>query len=221
MDRPTYYTLVKEYWAYYISLEKQFVETKRYVEFDYINNKRSYSIEYLKLFQAVCSEIDVVGKVLASSVDQSFNPTKTTGINEWWFYITQEYTDLCERECLLLEEYTIKPWNNYYVVENPNSTGKKYILDNTDYHKGKTPSWWNDYNSVKHNRTGKFDKHSTNYAKANLKNLFHSFAALYSLEVMLIKLVFSDNDLPLDPEMTSKLFTEDLPFYPHLLYSKG
>lgn len=42
-------------------------------------------MEYLKLFQAVCSEIDVVGKALASIVDSSFKPTKDSGINEWWY----------------------------------------------------------------------------------------------------------------------------------------
>lgn len=53
------------YWKYYISLENQFLDTERYVEFDYINNGKAYSIEYLKLFQAVCGEVDVIGKVLA------------------------------------------------------------------------------------------------------------------------------------------------------------
>ena len=51
------------------SLEEQFLDTQRYVEFDYVNNGRAYSIEYLKPFKAVCSEIDVVGKVLAGVLE--------------------------------------------------------------------------------------------------------------------------------------------------------
>jgi len=41
---PTYKEIIDAYWKYYISLEKQFVETERYVEFDYVNNGRTYSM---------------------------------------------------------------------------------------------------------------------------------------------------------------------------------
>ena len=50
---------VKSYWNYYLELEEQFISTKKFVEFD-VSNSTTYSVEYLKLFQAVCSEIDVV-----------------------------------------------------------------------------------------------------------------------------------------------------------------
>ena len=60
------------YWKYYISLENQFLETGRYVELDYVNNGKTYSMEYLKLFQAVCSEIDVMGKTLAAVLNESW-----------------------------------------------------------------------------------------------------------------------------------------------------
>ena len=60
-----FFNYINAYWKYYIALEKQFMETSRYVEFDYVNNGKAYSMEYMKLFQAVCSEIDIVGKELA------------------------------------------------------------------------------------------------------------------------------------------------------------
>ena len=50
---------VKSFWSYYLELERQFLETKRYVEFSE-NNSKAYSVEYLKLYQAICSEIDTV-----------------------------------------------------------------------------------------------------------------------------------------------------------------
>lgn len=203
-----------EYWKYYISLEEQFVETGRYVEFDYINNGKTYSMEYLKLYQAVCSEIDVVGKVLASIVDPTFIPTKDTGINEWWYHIYSVEPTIEGKNCSLFGEQTLQPWKKFKVVKNPNPGAKKYILD--DVNKAKTPSWWTDYNSVKHNRTGIYQKHSTNYAKANLRNLFYAFSALFILDVKLMeKHRMSKETIPV--EFESKLFTDQLSFYTYLL----
>ena len=58
-------SFIKSYWEYFLELEEQLIETKRYVAFDKANAK-TYSIEYLKLYQAVCSEIDVVAKEISS-----------------------------------------------------------------------------------------------------------------------------------------------------------
>ena len=68
---------IKSYWDYFLELEEQFIETKRFVAFDKANSK-SYSIEYLKLYQAVCSEIDVVGKEIAVAVNPTFKIDKNT-----------------------------------------------------------------------------------------------------------------------------------------------
>ena len=205
------------YWKYYISLENQFMETGRYVELDYVNNGKTYSVEYLKLFQAVCSEIDVIGKVLATILNEMFSASKNTGINEWWYYISEADPTFIDRKCMLFSEHEVQPWKNYIVIENPNNQAKKYILDESIRPKSKTPSWWNDYNSVKHNRTGQYEKHSTNYVKANLKNLLHAFAALYTLEVKVMELTNRSRKETVPAEMESRLFKEALPFYTYLL----
>lgn len=49
------------------------METQKYVEFC-VDTRSTFSVEYLKLFQDVCSEIDVVGKVLAKAVNPLFKP---------------------------------------------------------------------------------------------------------------------------------------------------
>lgn len=49
------------------------METKKYGEFC-VDTRATFSVEYLKLFQAVCSEIDVVGKDLAKTVNPLFKP---------------------------------------------------------------------------------------------------------------------------------------------------
>ena len=185
---------------------------KRYVEFDYINNGRTYSIEYLKLFQAVCSEIDVVGKALAKELYNSFAATKNTGINEWWFNITTNDSTTLERS-IFFGERELQPWKNFIVIRNANEGVKKYVLGD----KAKTPSWWNDYNSVKHNRTGRFEKHSLNYSKANLRNLVYAFAALFSLEIKLLETMRKDENDMVSTSMESRVFTEEVSFYTYLL----
>lgn len=197
------------YWDYYIALEDQFMETSRFVAFDYINNGRTYSMEYLKLFQAVCSEIDVLGKSLASIVAPSFTSTKDTGINEWWYFITQKVLNIEVFKCNLFNEHELVPWKNYKVVKNAKEGAKKYILSD----RAKTPQWWTDYNSVKHNRTAKFGRNATNYSKANLRNLFYAFAALYSLEVSLLEVTRCDRNERLKRGSESRLFYNAQPFY--------
>lgn len=225
------------YWKYYISLENQFLDTERYVEFDYVNNGKAYSIEYLKLFQAVCSETDVVGKALANQLNPSYSPSKYTGINEWWYHIASDrsihdwnfsktnFTNvnvfqsstLEGRKCNLLDKHLIQPWKNYRVIINPNAGAKKYILDTNDSPKANTPQWWTSYNSVKHNRTGRFQKNSLNYAKANLKNLFWAFSGLYSLEVALLGVLSNSGNKCMPNGLESKLFYETLLFYTYSL----
>lgn len=205
------------YWKYYISLENQFMETGRYVELDFVNNGKTYSVEYLKLFQAVCSEIDVMGKTLAAALNESYKASKNTGINEWWYYVSNADSTLRDRTCLLFSEHIVQPWKGFIVIKNPNDRAKRFILDESISQKSRTPSWWNDYNSVKHNRTGRYEKHSTNYAKANLKNLFYAFAGLYTLEVKLMETCNRQRKETIPTEMESRLFKEELTFYTYLL----
>ena len=116
-----------EYWKYYISLEEQFMETRRYVEFDYINNGRTYSMEYLKLFQAVCSEIDVLGKILASIVDTSFIPTKKTGINEWWYYLYNDDATIESKKCSLFGEHSLQGSISYFALNKVDVRGLRCL----------------------------------------------------------------------------------------------
>lgn len=74
--------MVNQYWKYYLALEKAFLETERYVEFDYVKNSNTYSMTYMQLFQSICSEIDVIGKTLGVKCNSAFDPKKSTGLNE-------------------------------------------------------------------------------------------------------------------------------------------
>lgn len=179
MERSKHSVFVRSYWNYYLELEDQFLKTKKYVEFD-LNNKNTYSIEYLKLMQAVCSEIDVVAKAIAIALDPTFVDDYTTGIQKWGFVLQKKMPNILTTKVKFYYDIEVCPWGNWEYEKYKDSKERiKYRLV-----KGKkTPEWWIAYNSVKHHRTKISDENgTTNYSKANLQNLINCFAALFILE---------------------------------------
>ena len=83
---------LKSYWGYFLELEEQLKNTKRYVEFSRANRK-AYSVEYLKLYQAVCSEIDVVGKEIACYITPNFK-TKDANVKKWGFEVQKQFSSI-------------------------------------------------------------------------------------------------------------------------------
>ena len=74
----------KYHWEYYLVLEKDFLETERYISFDLgdnylyddrettnIGNSMTFSNEYIKQYQTICSEIDVVMKSICNELGNS------------------------------------------------------------------------------------------------------------------------------------------------------
>ena len=179
-DAKLFTAFEKSYWNYYIELEDQFISTKRYVAFDRANYK-TFSLEYLKLLEAVCSEIDVVGKEIAHQIDPSFkiNDT-TTNIQKWWFVIQQWFIEDVLQPIKMIDDMEFSPWKEYKIVQLKNKKGSLYYKLEDGV---KTPSWWTAYNKVKHNRT--LDDPETQeqyFHRANLENLCNAFSALYLLE---------------------------------------
>lgn len=184
----------KSYWNYYLELEERMEETRRYIEYD-DDNFKTYSSNYLMLFQAVCSEIDVVGKEMAVFFNPFFdNEGGTKPINRWWFEIQDKLPDV-NREVVFADSFSLKPWDKYRVVKvvsQRNSNGK--LIDVTNYNLQSktagityaTPKWWSAYNKVKHIRL-KTDDDGVNYKKANLQNVSSALAALYLMEFEFMK----------------------------------
>lgn len=170
----------KNYWEYYLELEEQFISTKRYVAFDAANYK-SYSLEYLKLLEAVCSEIDIVGKEIAHQIDSSFKILDiSSNIQKWWFIIQNWYSEKKLEPVAIFEDLHFSPWQGYKIVEYINKKGvrKLKLKDGS-----KTPDWWASYNKVKHSRTlADPDTQEQFFHRANLGNLCNAFSALYLLE---------------------------------------
>ncbi len=194
-------TNVRNFWNYYLELESEFVETKRFVEF-HKDNYNSFSVEFLKLFQAICSEIDVLGKHIASLINPSFSRSDNKSIQQWWIEI-QDYADfysdlnkwhnplekpinLSDAQIYnyLLNE-SFQPWKKYnlerYLDKNNNSRIR--LKPNCQ-----TPTWWTAYNAVKHHRTELNKNGELNFKKASLKNVCESISALYILEILVLEL---------------------------------
>lgn len=210
-SKEAYKYFITNYWNYYRELEDEFLQTKKYVDFSK-DNFHAYSVEFLKLFQAVCSEIDVIGKAMAFLINKNFcQDDRKNNIYKWWYEIQDEFfvddkIQLSDYTCNFFDSLEIKPWSDFAVE-------KKFTSNNRLRHSLKSgasiPHWWADYNKVKHNRTSRINSETetTNYRKANLGNLIHAFAALYTLEMAYMTSVGTKSDLQAFTDI-SKMFAK-------------
>lgn len=144
-----------EHWYYFLALESDFEATTRYVE-PCADNYATFSIEYTKILLGVCSEVDVVSKVLCEQIQPGSKPDN---IDKYREIITAKYTEL-HKFAVLLPRYalTLNPWQSWASSTNP--------------------TWWRKYNSVKHERHQQF-------RDANLENCMHALAGLFGLVLFL------------------------------------
>ena len=204
---------VRSYWDYYLELEEQFSQTKKYIAFD-IHNKNTYSVEFLKLMQAVCSEIDVVAKEIASALDPSLKVDSSTNIQKWGYVLQNKLPKILTAEVVFNHDIRVTPWKNWvYEQYRDRKNALRYRLKG----KAETPSWWSAYNSVKHQRTKITADGSINYTKANLENLIHSFAALYILETEYLTTLYGEQE-PVDGIRNSQLFQPHFEQFEDLIY---
>lgn len=80
-DISSYY---RKYCSYYQTLEADFVATERYLTIDE-DNFFAFSNEYIKLIQAICSEVDVVAKYILHLLCKNASKDDSTYfLNEWY-----------------------------------------------------------------------------------------------------------------------------------------
>jgi len=152
------------YWRHFLALEADFAATSRYVEFSQ-QNFPTYSIEYVKLLLAVCSEIDVLCKIICEQVDVA---AKRDNINDYRACLLA-HTQIASEEILIrASNLTFKPWD--------------------DWVSGTNPSWWRSYNNVKHQR----DSH---FHEANLENCTNAICGLFVAVIYCYKAEKSTEDL--------------------------
>lgn len=196
---------IKSYWNYFLELEDQLLETKRYIEFS-VKNKKAFSIEYLKLYQAVCSEIDVVGKEIAVSITPKFD-CKHSNIKKWGFEVQKQYGFIKDKKVSFYNEMEFQPFKDW-VYEKRTSTDKNGKRNTTlavvDDKKSIIP-WWSSYNQVKHQRVGLIIG-TNNFQLANQNNLLFAFSALFLMESLYIEHLIDISTKNIDVPK-SKLFT--------------
>ena len=148
------------YWNYYIQLENDFFSYSPYCEIDSCNDN-AFSVKYLQLLLSVCGEIDSICKTFCKVLDNDFDPD-TAGIDNYILILRKEYpTFATETVRLLNYKYrNVQPW--------------KSIAH------GYAPSWWQDYNAIKHHRDQERNG-KANYKYANQKNVVDALCALYTL----------------------------------------
>jgi hypothetical protein len=139
------------HWNYFVALCEDVASVGRYVEF-HADNFKTFSIEFVRLYLAAGSEVDVVAKQLCLKVDPR---SKADKINSYRAEILKIFPGLpgvtvdFPRHAL-----SFTPWQ--------------------DWDAGKNPTWWGHYNAVKHQR-------HLDFPKANLENTLRAVAGLYVL----------------------------------------
>ncbi|HEY5583244.1 MAG TPA: hypothetical protein VIK78_01990 [Ruminiclostridium sp.] len=166
----------KVYWKYYLILERDVLGVEPYVSF-HPDNYYCFSNEFIKIYQAICSEIDVICNNYCKYINDT---TLITGeyrdIRDYANYILTQHPEIVEQNVQVSEESDCKlvPWKEWHLDPNDHKNGKN--PENV------TPGWWRKYNDIKHRRSDKDTTGKNNYQHANLYNVLNSLAALYVLE---------------------------------------
>jgi len=155
--------MVNNFWNYFVVLEDDLVICSKFIEFSK-KNYSTYSMELAHLLLASASECDV----LLKEVCRLYSDTKSKSINEYFTTLSNNLPSIFHEKIVL----------------------RRYKLEFTPYEKWKvndSPSWWNAYNKVKHNRSSDFEK-------ANLENTLNSMAALLILNYFWAKITYNLTD---------------------------
>lgn len=180
----------KFHWEYYLVLEKDVLRTEQYVSFElgdnYLyagkdpenpENSLTFSNEYVKQYQAICSEVDVIMK----SICRELGNTSAENMTGYTEVILTNWNSI-KMQKVRMRRSELQPFLNWEKLP-------AY----------KSPDWWKPYNNVKHERL-------CYYKMANLKNVLNALAGLYILENYLVKYI-GDRDQEIDvPNDISGLF---------------
>ncbi|SMP61539.1 hypothetical protein SAMN06298221_1138 [Sphaerochaeta associata] len=163
-----------KYWDYYLVLENDLIDTSRYVEFNK-TNMNTYSIEFARIILTACAEIDMVFK----EVCRQLTNTVCRNISNY-------------REIIL----THRPGFNFRErkISYTQEVVKPFEIWSTQH--GNNPEWWRSYNSIKHERSGNFDRASLKNALASLAGLQIVLFELYKFTEGGDELLFEYRQIP-------------------------
>jgi hypothetical protein len=146
---------MQQHWRYFVSLEKDFIETLDYAELS-PNNAHTFSNEYAKLLLLIGSEVDVVAKMLCAQISPGANRENIVDYRE---VIIQNFPGMHEIEIEIVDfNRAVKPWLDWDPAARP----------------PRSPSWWKAYNNVKHER-------DRNFSQADQDNTLSALCGLFAL----------------------------------------
>ncbi len=184
---------MNQYWQYFLALEEDLIKFSRYVEFD-TSNYETYSIELVRIYLSVCSEVDVVAKITARNLTNL--KSDKIGIGLYKKTILNFYPNIVNLS-IDIPRYKLvfTPWKEWESLESP--------------------LWWTKYNKVKHHRSDYFHE-------ANLGNVLNAMAGLLVINLYYMKQqklsLRNDTDIFIEYEMRPKLFIPST-FHTELLAS--
>jgi|CXWL01.1.fsa_nt_gi hypothetical protein len=136
------------HWRYFLSLEKEFAETLRFVEFT-PSQQSVYSFEFARLLILICSELDVLFKVVCRSACPGRNPDS---IGKYFSCVSGKYR--LESEAVRVDRLSTR------------------VLPFEHWGENSPPAWWTAQNKVKHHRHEHFQE-------ATLGNTLHALCGLF------------------------------------------
>lgn len=159
------------YWEYYYLLEKSFLESCRYVSL-HENNKDTFSIEFVKQILEIGSEIDVVAKGYSRYL-VPFSDHKN--IHEYAKAITSPKSDFTD--C---------------IIEVKDREYKNNLTPWAGWTTSKSPTWWGNYNSVKHHRSELDAAGNEIFHYADQSTVLNALAGLFQLELFFYRDLAND-----------------------------
>lgn len=150
----------QEYFNYYLELERDFFSTEPYVTIER-ENFDTYSVQFNRMYQSICSEIDCLLKELCKQLECE---SKARNISAYCKVIQKHFKYFnSETIYFYKSRIELKPWKNWSDIN--------------------APTWWTMYNNVKHHRMENDKATKRQYYKfANLGNVLNALAALYIIE---------------------------------------
>lgn len=182
---------LQRYWNYYLLLEQDFLNVEQYLAIDEVNFS-AFSNEYIKQYQTICSEIDVISKSYCREINARFTGSS---INTYCKCIVDNSADFPTRIVKVKNKtFKVTPWNGWTYSEETSQNGNTKIS-------ATNPDWWTKYNKIKHTRTTVNNETGLPYYKlANQKNVLHALAALFQLEMYYYRLL-RQNHFQTEPDM--------------------
>ncbi len=185
-------------WSYYLTLEEDVLNVEPYVSF-HPDNYRCFSNEFIKLYQAICSEIDALCKEYCKYITKTPFEKGKCKIDTNCCAKKKEKNEKCRidincyAKCILGKHPEIEK----QTVDVLRYVNRELTLELTPWKgwsPGTPPEWWKKYNKVKHDRfnSDTTDTNKRNYQHANLENVLNAQAALYVLEEKLFTVLVID-----------------------------